>query len=177
LLFRDRAEGFYGPTEQERLLVVKRFTFRLDKVLKVKEQRQRVAELRQQQARLTVEGVRAEIAGHWQELQGTASALEAQLGRPVPSGAWGGYYEHSTKVGENLRTAEARLKRASAELEIASAARTKITSEVEALLTLRAHQWQVHREEAALVQQNQLDELALNRWQAMHSQGAGTQQR
>jgi flagellar export protein FliJ len=150
---------------------VKRFIFRLDKVLQVKEQRQRLAELRQQQARLAVDKVRAEIATLTGQLQAASSALETQIGRSVEAGAWTGCYEHSTRVGNALRAAEAMLMNALAELETASSLRTKITQEVEALLTLREQQWHAHRDEAAAQQQDQLDELALSRWQAARRLG------
>ncbi len=147
---------------------MKRFIFRLDRVLKIKEQRQRVAELRQQQARLAVENIRAEMAALANALRTTAAALETQVGRTVPVGAWASHYVHSTQIGERLRAAEARLQRAVAELEAAAALRTKITTEVEALLTLRDRQWQDHCDEDRALRQNQLDELALSRWQALH---------
>ncbi len=149
---------------------MKRFAFRLDRVLKLKEQRQRLAELRQQQARAAVERIRAEIASLSMQLQATATAFELRLKSSITTGSLAGYYERSSQLGQRIGAAEERLQGALAELATATTARTKITTEVEALLTLRERQWQVHRRDAAAMQQNQLDELALRRWQTAGSE-------
>jgi len=145
---------------------VKRFEFRLDKVLKLKEQRQRLAELRQQQAQLVVEGIRLEIANVQRELAAAAAALETHIGHAIAAGPWTALYEHSAQLGNLLRATEQRLGRALQELQTASALRTKITTEVEALLALRQQQWQTHWQGAMAAEQDLLEDQAMRRWHA-----------
>lgn len=145
---------------------MKRFDFRLQRVLKLKQQRERLAELRQRQARQVLDAARAEVARLWEQLGHTAGALTGKLGGAVPASAWVAHYDHSVQLSKILETAEAREQRAEQGVQEAAALHTRIAQEVEALLCLRGQQWASHWQEVARADQVRLDELGLRRWRA-----------
>jgi flagellar protein FliJ len=145
---------------------VKRFEFRLEKVLKLKRQRQRLAELRQQQAQLVVDGIRQEIVKLQADLKTTAASLEGHIGRPMTAGEWVSLYEHTGRLGKILKAKEERLEQAERDLRAALAQRTKITTEVEALLALHDQQWQAHWQDTLSAEQAHLEDQAMRRWHA-----------
>lgn len=150
--------------------MVKRFHFRLERVLKWKQQRQRQAELLQQAAQLAWTAAQAEV----QELQArfaqAARALEGQIGQAVPIGAWLAKQAYGDQIRQALESAEARFGVAAQKLREAAAQRTQIATEVEALLILRRQQGQAHKEEATRTEQQRLDEVGLRRWQLLQDE-------
>jgi hypothetical protein len=145
---------------------VRRFEFRLEQVLKVKRQYERLAELRQQQARFRLEATQAEVAAVNRQVQELAIAFSKSLRGGGGQQLWTAHYEQSTLLSQFLAGAEERVKQAQQELCEADARRKQIATEVEALLHLRQEQWRAHREDVAHAQQEHLDELGLRRWQA-----------
>jgi flagellar export protein FliJ len=145
---------------------MKRFQFRLERVLKLKEQGERMAELRLKKARATLEQARAEVAALWNRLTQNATALAEQVGTAVSPGAWIAYYEHSAQLAQALDVAEANVQRALQALQEAAAQRTKLATEVETLNYLRHQQWQEHWSEVARLEQIRLDDLGMRRWRA-----------
>jgi flagellar biosynthesis chaperone FliJ len=145
---------------------VKRFQFRLERVLRLKEQRKRMAELRQQRARLALEAARGKALAIAAELAQTAAVLQGRLGRPVAMDAWLTAYAHSTRLGRALQAAEAEVHDAEKGLRQADAERTRVATEVEALLHLRREAWEEHSEAARNKEQERLDELGMRRWKA-----------
>jgi flagellar export protein FliJ len=152
---------------------VKRFEFRLERVLRLKRQRTRLAELQQKRARLAVEAIEARIVAIRADLARDALGLEAKVGRPLPVGAWQSVQARAARLGRDLVAAEADLRKAVEELERAAAARARAATEEEALLYLRRHAEEVHREAAARAEQVRLDELGLRRWQAAREATGG----
>lgn len=145
---------------------MKRFQFRLERVLKLKKQRERLAELWQHQAHLAVEAARARVANLQEELARAARALQGHVGQPTTAGAWLIGTDHALRVGKALGAAETEVRHAEQELREAAAARTRLTTEVEALLHLRQTAWEVHAEERQRAVQRQLDELSMRGWLA-----------
>lgn len=150
---------------------MKRFQFRLERVLRLKEQRERLAELRQQQARLAVEAARARVSLLQEELTRAARSLQDKVGRAAASGEWVAGAEHTARLGKALGAAEADVRRADEDLRAAAVERTRVATEVEALLHLRQEAWQVHHEEAQRDEQERLDELGMRRWQREQTPG------
>jgi len=150
---------------------VKRFQFRLERVLKLKEQRERLAELRQQQARLAVEKARARVAALQEELTGAATVMRGKMGRATTTGEWLAGADHSARLGKALEAAEADVLKTEQDLRVAAAERTRIATEVEALLHLRKEAWQAHSEETRQAEQERLDELGMRRWKANRTAG------
>lgn len=166
---------------------MKRFEFRLEQVLKLKRQQEQLAELRQQQARLRVETCQAAVNALHGQIHERAVALENGIcyaadseKETVPFAAGQplliAHYAQTRLLGQALTAAEKQLEQAQQELKDADRQRQVIATEVEALLSLRQQQWQAYRQELARAQQEQLDELGLQRWlagQQVRSRGAG----
>jgi flagellar biosynthesis chaperone FliJ len=143
---------------------VRRFEFRLDRVLKVKQQRERLAELRQHQARAAVEAAEARRAAFQEQLQRVATALAGQMGQTVDASFWMAHYRRSAQLTDALRTAEVQIQQATQKWQDACAERTRIATEVEALLYLRRQQWETYSREAQREHQERLDEVGLRGW-------------
>ncbi len=144
---------------------MRRFHFRLERVLQWKQQRQRQAEIRQQQAQWVLAAAKTATEQLSARLVQAAQALEAQIGQPIPVASWLARQDHGAQIRRALETAEADVQLANQKLQEAEALRTQIATEVEALLVLRQRQWQAYQEEAVHTEQNRLDELGLRRWQ------------
>ena len=86
-------------------------------------------------------------------------------------GTWQSHYEQAALLGEMLTTAQGRAAEAEARLQEANRLRIQASLEAEALRGLRAREWQSYRKEAARQQQNNLDELGLQRWLAKRTTG------
>ncbi len=152
---------------------VKRFEFRLERVLRLKAQRARLAELGQRRARLAVDVAAARIAAIREELVKVATGSEQKIGRALPAGAWQGVQAHAARLGRDLAAAESLKRQAEVELEKAAAARTRAVAEEEALLYLRRHAEEAHRETEARAEQVRLDELGLLRWRTARDATGG----
>jgi flagellar export protein FliJ len=152
---------------------VKRFEFRLERVLRLKSQRARTAELRQKRARLTVDAAEAKVAALVADLAKVAAGLGEKVGRALPTGAWQDVQTHAARLGRQLTAAEADLRRVREELERAAAARAQAVAEEEALLYLRRIAEEAHQEAAARAEQVRLDELSLLRWRAARDATGG----
>lgn len=152
---------------------MKRFEFRLERVLKLKRQRERLVELRQQRARLMVETVEARILAIRNELTRNSLGLVSKIGQALPAGSWQGVQLHAISLDRELEKAEAELRRAMQELEQAAAALRQAVSEVEALLYLRRRAKEAHHDAVERAEQVRLDELGLQRWQAARDSAEG----
>ena len=133
--------------------------------MKWKQQRERLAELRQKQARLVLDTANSAVQMLQERLSQTALVMQARIGQSVTTAAWIAHYHHAAQLGQTLESAEARARQAGQALQQANAERAKIATEVEALIHLRQRQWQEHQRQIARLEQNQLDELGIRRWQ------------
>ncbi|SRR5579871_24799 len=150
---------------------MKRFQFRLERVLFVKEQRERLAEMRQQQARARWEQARAECAQIEEQIARAAVDTAQKLRQAAVLGTWQAHYERAAELGELLAAAQRRVAEAEKLLQEANRLRIQAALEVETLRDLRAKEWQNYRKQAAQQQQNRLDELGVQRWLAARGEG------
>ena len=150
---------------------MKRFQFRLEGVLALKEQRERLAEMRQQRARARWEEARAECVQIEEQLARTAANTAEKLGEAATLGTWQAHYEQVSLLDELLTAAKHRLVEAEKQLQEMNRLRIQAAQEVETLRLLRAKEWEDYRKEAARQQQNKLDELGLQRWLARQKEG------
>src|SRR4029077_12758307 len=125
-------------------VVVKRFEFKLERVLRYKEQRERLAEIRQKQAAAALKMIQDEIAGLEGRLKTTAAIMEKQLG-DMGVTAWLACHAQAVRIGKRIEAAESRAHQARLDLLEANARRKQATIEVEGILTLRHKEWQAHR--------------------------------
>jgi flagellar protein FliJ len=145
---------------------VRRFEFRLENVLKLKRQRQRLAEQQQLRARAALDAARAEAAAIREQIARIATALAVGLAGAVRDGSWLRQHEQALRLGPRLELAEDTARLADVRYQEASAARTQIATEVEALQHLREQQSQAHRLDVLRAQQEQLDEVGMRKWRA-----------
>lgn len=150
---------------------MKRFQFRLERVLSVKERRERLAEMRQQQARARWEAARAECAKIEEQLADAAAHAAERLQQAAALGTWRAYYERTASLDDLLAAAQRRLIEVENQLQEANRQRIQASLEVEALRDLRAKEWQNYQKQAAQQQQNRLDEIGLQRWLAAREKG------
>jgi flagellar export protein FliJ len=147
---------------------MQRFEFRLERLLKLKQQREWMGELRQQKARLALEAVRARI----EALQGELAAIARDLqGGRVAADRWPAAYAHTGRLGQTLLAAEVEAIQAERQLQEATADLIRLAQEVETLKHLRERAWVTHKDEAAASEQRRLDELGMRRWQATRANG------
>jgi flagellar export protein FliJ len=150
---------------------MRRFHFRLERVLKLKQQRQHLAELREQQARMNLDAAQARVRTLDEELAQASEALCQQLTGPLSSGAWLAASAHTAQLGRAMQEAALQVGKAEKEVREAEATRIQRATEAEALLHLRLSAWEEHRDEAVAGKQKRLDEEGLRRWQAHRGQG------
>lgn len=145
---------------------MQRFEFRLERVLKLKKQREWLAELRQKQARAALDAARAEAAAIHEQIARSAADLAARLARAAEDASWLARHQQALRLGPLLELAEAKARQADVQYRETSAARTQIATEVEALLHLRRQEWHAHRLAVLKAQQEQLDEVGMRQWRA-----------
>src|SRR5207302_6788900 len=85
---------------------MQRFEFRLERVLKLKKQREWLAELRQKQARAALDVARAEVAAIHDQIAQSAAVLEASLAAAARDASWLSRHQQSLQLGRLLELAE-----------------------------------------------------------------------
>ncbi|HZU37498.1 MAG TPA: hypothetical protein VFA18_16375 [Gemmataceae bacterium] len=143
---------------------MRRFQFRLERVLKWKQQRERLAELRQQQARVILDAALAQVEQLASQIQQTAADLEQRGVASQSASVWLACYQHTAQLGQALEQAEGKVRQVERQLQQANAARARIATEVESLQLLKRQQWQEHRRQRQRLEQTELDEAGMNQW-------------
>jgi hypothetical protein len=145
---------------------MKRFDFRLERLLSVKRRLERLAEQRQQQARAEFEAAMAEATEAQRRVEEEGSGGLEVVRKTATLGSWQAQFE---LVASLERLASAARERAAASFErlrAADLARTRIASEVEALEHLRERYAKIHQTQVSREQYEQLDEIGMRRWLA-----------
>ena len=143
---------------------MKCFTFELDRVLKFKRRREKLAQVQQNQASAALQAAQAAAATLRDQLDRACLRLQQKLGKPQDATTWLAIYLQSSLLQQALQTAGQKVEGAAANLQVAAAARKQAAVEVEMLLTLRQKKWQEHLREFQQTAQERLDELGLRRW-------------
>lgn len=142
---------------------MKKFQFRLQRLLWYHQQRQKQAEVKLQQAAMQRETAFVEVQAIRQEIE-RACQLPEQVGRLIDVSARQNVTAHLQALGRTLTAAEEKLKLTEQRLREASQVLTQITKDVEGLLHLRAQQLAEHTDEVARQQQIVLDEVVMRQW-------------
>jgi flagellar biosynthesis chaperone FliJ len=142
---------------------MKKFQFRLQRVLWYHEQRQKQAEVRLQQAAIQREAAYTDLLNVQQQLE-RACHLPEQAGRLVDLPARLNVAEHLQTLGRTVTAAGEKLKLADERLREADRVRREITKDVEALLHLRIRQQADYEDDVARQQQIVLDEVVMRQW-------------
>lgn len=145
---------------------MKRFEFSLDRLLRVKKQLEHIAELEQRRAQDATEKARAHLQSLRDQLDRIADHISASVGRAMAPQHWASAAEMTERVGQSIQASEREVAAAEQRLHAAAQERAQLATEVEALSTLRRQQVEKWQQEAQKADQNQLDELIQQRWQA-----------
>lgn len=148
---------------------MKRFEFSLDRLLRVKKQLEHIAELEQQRAQEATDRARATLQGLRDQLDRIADQISASVGRVMAPQQWASAAGMAERVGLSIQASEQEVAAAEQRLLAAAQERAQLATEVEALSTLRRQQAEKWQLEAQKHDQNQLDELIQQRWQAAHT--------
>lgn len=142
---------------------MKKFLFRLERLLRFHQQRQKQAELRVGQAALERAAALADQVRIQHQIE-RACQLNESVGGLIDPGARLNAVWHVEQLGLVLTAAQEKLKLADRRFRDAERERMEITKNVEGLLHLRAQQQSEHRDEAARQQQIELDEVVMRKW-------------
>ena len=142
---------------------MKRFHFQLDKLLRYHQQRQKQAELLLARVGRELEAARQVIVELQRQIDATCR-LPEQVGRLIDPALREQSLRLAQQLCETLRPAQDRLKEVERRFREAQSQHTAVTQQVEALLLLRSQHWQEHRDEAARLQQIELDDVVMKQW-------------
>ena len=147
------------------------FEFRLERVLKWKQQRERLAELRVQEAQTRVQAAQRQA----EELKEKLTLCSADLSKrdqvEQHGSTWLSRYQYAQRLTQELEAAELGIVEAKRQLQEARRRHADIATEVAAILQLRETHWREHVRERDRRVQDQLDELGLRRWMMSHGDG------
>ena len=146
---------------------MKRFEFRLERILQMKKKLERLAELDQQRARAEFEAATARIVLAEERVSEAGSGGLEALRKSAALGSWQTRYELVASLEQEVTTAREHANHSQQLLLVAQLARTRIATEVEVLDRLRQDQFRTHREEVSRREYEQLDDVGLRRWLAV----------
>ena len=144
-------------------VVMKRFQFPLQKLLRYHQQRQKQADLALAHAGRERELAEGEVRRLEGEIQ-LACRLSEQVGQPIQLSLREQSLRRVELLNETLCPVKERLKTAERHFREAQMAHTAITQNVEALLHLPSRQWEEHQDEVARRQQMELDDVVMKQW-------------
>ena len=160
---KDVRRGWRTSRDDHRRSLLKKFQFRLQRLLWYHQQRQKQAEVQLQQAAMQREAAAAELRDVQEQLE-AACQLPERAGQLVDLCARQNVVAHLQVLGRTVTAAQEKLKLAEQRVREADRVRTQITKDVEGLLHLRAVQQAEHHDEVAHQQQIVLDEVVMRQW-------------
>ncbi len=142
---------------------MKRFQFRLDKLLRYHQQRQKQADLAVTKASMDHDAAVSEVRRIKSDIQ-NACRLPERVGQPIEPALREQSLRLANHLSQGLQLAEDKLKAATQRFREAQNHRTAVTQEVEALLHLRTQQLEEHQDEATRQQQIEIDDVVMKQW-------------
>ena len=150
---------------------MKKFQFRLERVLRYHQQRLKQADLRLGQA--AMERTHAENAvRHWELQLERACHLNETVGSLINPAVRTNVTAHLEQLAISLAAAKERLKVSEQRFRELERVRAEITQDVEGLSQLRDLRRQEHRDEVNHQQQIELDEVVMRQWSAKDADDA-----
>ena len=141
---------------------MQRFVFSLERVLKHRERRERLAEMRLLRAVAALQAREAAAVLARSRLQQAGVGLAGRQALDVT--AWLTTFRHLDRLARELAAAEAQVREAARFVEEAAAQHRRLAREAEALRQLRRQHFERHRKAAAKTEERFLDEQGLRRW-------------
>lgn len=149
---------------------MKRFQFRLERILRLKRQRERQAELRQGQARAAADNAHANCTAIERQLAQQAAELSARPVRGMTPELQIAGAACLAQIQQQLNLALNQARKADMALAEANQARAKCHRDVQSIELLRNNAVDSHRRDTAYEHQSQLDDLSIQRWRQLASQ-------
>lgn len=143
---------------------MQRFSFPLERVLKYKERRERLAEMRQMQAVALLQARERVVEGLKEQWANAGAALPGGSQGPLDVAAWIAHVHHVQRLARELAGAESQVRDAVRAVEIAADQRKLRAREAEALRQLRRRREELHMEQMAAAEQRFLDGEGIQRW-------------
>ena len=144
--------------------VVRKFVFRLSRVLRYQQQRQRQAELQLRKATQMLQLAQARRQQLATRLQQATASLDHATGAEFPLTLRINGVHHWSQGERQLQQAQTEIQQAEQALQVASQGWLQIKQKVEALDLLFNQRRQEHRKYANRHAQTELNEMAVNRW-------------
>jgi flagellar export protein FliJ len=145
---------------------MKRFTYRLEPVLRLRKQELRMAEWKQLEARRQVDDAVRQLEESQGRLARATEALSQRMGATMPAGEYLGQQDRVQAIQREIAARGRRLAAAQQVWQAASDRRSQLAVQVETLEHLRSLQREEHRRAVEAKKQQQLDEFAVRRWSA-----------
>ncbi len=142
---------------------MKKFEFRLQKLLWYHQQRQKQAEVQLQQAAMQREAAAAEVQRVEHQID-EACRLRESAGSLINIGVRQSIADHLQALGRTLTAAREKLQKTEVRLREANQVCMQIEKDVEGLLHLRAQQFEEYQDGIAHQQQIALDEVVMRQW-------------
>jgi flagellar export protein FliJ len=144
---------------------MKKFQFRLERVLRYHQQRLKQAELRVARAALERDAAKTTVA-NWQQQIDRACQSKETAGSLINPATRTNLTAHLEQLGNSLAMARERLKVAEQRFRETDRMRAEITQAVEGLSQLRELRQQEHRDEINRLLQIDIDEIVMRKWSA-----------
>jgi flagellar protein FliJ len=142
---------------------MKRFDFSLERVLRLKRQKERLAELEQMKARVAVDEAVAKVESIQMQLLHVAQQVATCVGHVITPSTWSNSYDISVRLNDYLEVARGELQLAEMRFSEATKERISIATEVEAFKSLRSQQWDEYKDENKKAEQIRIDEVISRR--------------
>jgi flagellar export protein FliJ len=142
---------------------VKKFQFRLERVLRYHQQRLKQAELKVAQAAMERDAAQARVRECQEQIE-QACELNETVGGLINPMVRANVMAHVEKLVKTLAQAREKLKLAEQQFRDTDRVRNEIAQDVEGLLLLRKQQRLEHSDEATRQQQIELDEVVMRQW-------------
>jgi flagellar export protein FliJ len=142
---------------------VKKFEFRLQRLLWYHQQKKKQAEVLLQQAVTQREAASAEVDSIHKQIE-RACQLPEKIGGLIDVAARQSMAAHLQALGRTLTAAQEKLQKTEVRLREANQVCMQIEKDVEGLLHLRAQQFEEYQDGIAHQQQIALDEVVMRQW-------------
>lgn len=143
---------------------MRRFQFRLEKVLRFQRQLERHAELRRQEAARELTVAETTLQTTQQRLFQAADSMNIAADRISSAYLREVGFANLLQISDSLHEDQEKVRTARDELSVASQSRARAAAESEALIILKERQWKEHRQVTARELQRQMDETAIRQW-------------
>ncbi|WP_020468452.1 flagellar export protein FliJ [Zavarzinella formosa] len=145
---------------------MQKFEFPLERLLKIRRQQERLAELEVMRAIAAVDAAKARVEELREKLRRHSEQMTQFVGRTLSPHEWVAGCDFSNHLGQSITQALKEVGLAEQRVAEASAKRTEVASEAEAMQSLRDQQYSQFKQELQKFDQERVDEAGLRRWLA-----------